>query len=74
MVAVLPMTRASGQEFCSNAAVNDTAGDGPFSVFAADLDGDNHAGLTVAKASNDNVPVLMDNRDGTLRGTMDCLV
>ena len=41
-------------------AVNYGAGDGTYSVFAADLDGDNDADLAVANISGANVSVLMN--------------
>src|SRR3972149_268463 len=62
---MLPASRASGQEFCFDAAALYAASDGPVIVFAADLDGDNDADLAVANAASDNISVLKNNGDGT---------
>jgi hypothetical protein len=56
---------AQAQDLCLDAAVNYAAGNGPNSVFAADLDGDNDADLAVANPLSDNVSVLKNNGDGT---------
>jgi len=41
------------------------AGDGPYSVFSADLDGDGDLDLATANAGTDNVSVLLNNGDGS---------
>ena len=41
------------------------AGDGPVSVFSADLDGDGDLDLVAANYSSNNVSVLLNNGDGT---------
>jgi ankyrin repeat protein len=48
-------------------AVNYGAGDGPFSVFCADLDGDGDLDLAVANENSDNVSILKNNGDGTFQ-------
>jgi hypothetical protein len=45
--------------------VNYGVGDTPYSVFAADLDGDGDADLAVANFVSDNVSILKNNGDGT---------
>ena len=65
VAVLLPVSRASAQEICFDAAVNYAVGDYPFSVFAADLDGDGDADLAVANVESDNVSVLKNNGDGT---------
>ncbi len=46
-------------------AVNYGAGDGPASVFCADLDGDGDLDLAVANNNSNDVSVLKNNGDGT---------
>jgi hypothetical protein len=46
-------------------AVNYGAGDGPSSVFCADLDGDTNLDLAVTNWGSDSVSVLKNNGDGT---------
>ncbi|NIO07974.1 MAG: VCBS repeat-containing protein, partial [Deltaproteobacteria bacterium] len=41
------------------------AGDGPHSVFSADLDGDGDLDLAAANNGSDSVSVLLNNGDGT---------
>ncbi|HWR82567.1 MAG TPA: FG-GAP-like repeat-containing protein [Candidatus Deferrimicrobium sp.] len=48
-------------------AVNYAAGDRPFSVFAADLDGDSDYDLAVANAESNNVSILKNNGNGTFQ-------
>jgi hypothetical protein len=48
-------------------AVNYDAGDEPFSVFCADLDGDTDLDLAVANNWSDNVSILKNNGDGTFQ-------
>src|SRR3989304_8196514 len=62
---ILSASRVSAQGFCFNAAISYAAGDGPSSVFAADLDGDGDQDLAVANAFSNNVSVLKNNGDGT---------
>ena len=52
-------------------AVNYGAGDYPYSVFCADLDGDIDLDLVVANAGSDNVSVLKNNGDGTFQPKVD---
>jgi hypothetical protein len=52
-------------------AVNYGAGDAPFSVFCADLDGDNDLDLAVANFGSDNVSILQNNGDGTFASAVD---
>jgi hypothetical protein len=42
-----------------------TAGDSPWSIFAADLDGDGHVDLATANAYSADVSVLLNQGDGT---------
>jgi hypothetical protein len=63
--SVLSGSHAGAQGFCFSAAVNYAAGDGPYSVFAVDLDGDGDQDLAVANISSSNVSVLKNNGDGT---------
>jgi len=51
-------------------AVNYGAGDGPRSVFCADLDGDTDLDLAVANNRSDNVSVLKNNGDGTFNSAV----
>jgi DNA-binding beta-propeller fold protein YncE len=51
--------------------VNYGAGDYPYSVFCADLDGDIDLDLVVANAGSDNVSVLKNNGDGTFQPKVD---
>jgi hypothetical protein len=46
-------------------AVNYPAGNGPYSVFCADLDGDGDLDLAVANYNSDSVSILKNNGDGT---------
>lgn len=46
-------------------AVNYEAGDGPWSIFAADLDEDGDIDLMTANSHSDNVSVLLNNGDAT---------
>ncbi len=46
-------------------AVNYGAGVNPWSVFCADLDGDNDLDLAVANINGDNISILKNNGDGT---------
>ncbi|MGB3092519.1 MAG: C25 family cysteine peptidase, partial [Candidatus Zixiibacteriota bacterium] len=48
-------------------AVNYEAGDSPYSVFCADLDGDSDMDLAVANAGSDNVSILKNIGDGTFQ-------
>jgi len=65
---------AQSQPFQSNPdsipfapAVNYGAGDGPYSVFCADLDRDSDLDLAVANAVSNNVSILKNNGDGTFQ-------
>jgi M6 family metalloprotease-like protein len=51
-------------------AVNYGAGDGPYSVFCADLDGDTDLDLAVANDNSDNVSILKNNGDGTFQSAV----
>ncbi len=62
------------QALCFDAAVNYAAGDGPSSVFVADLDGDNDADLAVANFNSANVSVLKNNGDGTFAAAVNYAV
>jgi predicted NUDIX family NTP pyrophosphohydrolase len=53
------------------AKVDYGAGDGPRSVFSADLDSDGDMDLIVANANSDNVSVLLNNGDGTFAARAD---
>jgi hypothetical protein len=48
-------------------AVNYDAGDDPYSVFCADLDGDGDMDLAVANWGSANVAILKNNGDGTIQ-------
>ncbi|MGB7061388.1 MAG: FG-GAP-like repeat-containing protein, partial [Candidatus Zixiibacteriota bacterium] len=52
-------------------AINYGAGDGPASVFCADLDGDSHLDLAVANLNSDSVSILKNNGDGTFQTKAD---
>ncbi|MGB2803941.1 MAG: FG-GAP-like repeat-containing protein [Candidatus Zixiibacteriota bacterium] len=52
-------------------AVNYEAGDSPYSVFCADLDGDSDMDLAVANAGSDNVSILKNIGDGTFQIKVD---
>ena len=54
-----------GFEFPGLIAPRYTAGDGPFSVAPADIDGDGHVDLVTANNSSDNISVLQNRGDGT---------
>ena len=47
--------------------VNYAAGDGPISVFSADLDGDKDLDLAVANFYSNNISILKNNGDGTFQ-------
>ncbi|MEW5702448.1 MAG: FlgD immunoglobulin-like domain containing protein [Candidatus Zixiibacteriota bacterium] len=69
-VAMLTATDAGTQELCFMAAVNYAAGAVPYSVFAADLDGDGDFDLAVANVGSNNVSILRNNGDGTFQGAV----
>ncbi|HEX9913042.1 MAG TPA: FG-GAP-like repeat-containing protein, partial [candidate division Zixibacteria bacterium] len=46
------------------------AGDDPYSVFCADLDGDTDLDLAVANYNSGNVSILKNNGDGTFQDTV----
>ena len=52
-------------EFSTSFAVNYSAGNAPYSVFAADLDGDGDRDLAVANYYGGNISVLKNNGNGT---------
>ncbi|MGB2698585.1 MAG: FG-GAP-like repeat-containing protein, partial [Candidatus Zixiibacteriota bacterium] len=52
-------------------AVNYAAGDRPYSVFCADLDGDSDLDMAVTNATSDNVSILRNNGDGTFQPKVD---
>ncbi|HEX7401238.1 MAG TPA: FG-GAP-like repeat-containing protein [candidate division Zixibacteria bacterium] len=56
---------------CFAPAVNYSTGDGPNSVFGADLDGDGDLDLAVANAGSGNVSILKNNGDGTFQAKVD---
>jgi 6-phosphogluconolactonase (cycloisomerase 2 family) len=51
--------------------VNYSAGDGPTSVFCADLDGDTNLDLVVANSGGGNVSILKNNGNGTFQSAVD---
>jgi hypothetical protein len=51
-------------------AVNYGAGDAPYSVFCADLDGDGDLDLAVANCMSTIVSILMNNGDGTFQSAV----
>jgi len=59
VVGMLPVSHASAQGFCFNTAVNYATGTQPYSVFAADLNGDGKPDLVVANSGSNNVSVLV---------------
>ena len=56
------------------AAVSYAAGNGPNSVFAADLDGDTDQDLAVANASDNNVSILLNSGSGTFAAAVNYAV
>jgi hypothetical protein len=52
-------------------AVNYATGDGPSSVFCADLDGDSDPDLAVVNDFSNNVSILKNNGDGTFQNKVD---
>jgi len=52
-------------------AVNYGAGDTPYSIFCADLDGDGDLDLAVTNAWSNNVSILKNNGDGTFQPKVD---
>jgi PKD repeat protein len=52
-------------------AVNYDAGDGPYSVFCADLEGDTDLDLAVANVNSEYVSILKNNGDGTFQNKVD---
>jgi len=52
-------------------AVNYGVGDGPNSVFCADLDGDGDLDLAIANYASDNVSILKNNGEGTFQAKVD---
>ncbi len=53
-----------------DARIDYGAGNGPWSVFAADIDGDGHNDLAVANWGSDNVSVLLNNGDGIFQAAV----
>jgi len=51
-------------------AVNYPVGDGPYSVFCADLDSDGDSDLAVANGLGHNVSILKNNGDGTFQNAV----
>ena len=58
---------AASTNFVEPASSPEAAGDAPFSVAAADLDGDSDRDLAVANADSDNVTILAQQRLGQLQ-------
>jgi hypothetical protein len=56
---------SSDYNICFNPAVNYAVGTAPWSVFAADLDGDGNQDLVAANSVSNNVSLLMNNGNGT---------
>ena len=56
---------AFGQLF--DTAVNYDAGDGSYSIYSADLDGDNDNDLAVANQYSNNVSILLNNGNATFQ-------
>jgi len=56
---------------CFTQPFNYGAGDGPTSVFCADLDGDGDLDLAVANFFSDSVSILKNNGDGTFQAKAD---
>jgi ankyrin repeat protein len=53
------------------AKVDYGTGNGPYSVFSSDLDGDGDMDLAVANMGSDNVSILLNNSNGTFAGKVD---
>src|SRR3990170_5140944 len=64
-------SQASSDSIPFAPAVNYLAGDGPCSIFCADLDGDGDLDLAVANGISGNVSVLKNNGDGTFQTKVD---
>jgi len=63
-------TKADEGTACFTEPVMYTAGDGPCSIFSADLDGDGDLDLAVANFFSDNVSILKNNGDGTYQSAV----
>ena len=61
------LDRSQGGRSAARAAVSFAAGDTPFSVAVADLDGDGIPDLVSANIDSDNVSVLLGNGDGSFQ-------
>jgi len=64
-------TKVNDGAGCFAPAVNYTVGDGPFSVFSADLDGDSDLDLAVVNRDNNSISILKNNGDGTFQTKVD---
>jgi outer membrane protein assembly factor BamB len=60
-------TKVEDGAACFTPPFNYGAGDGPVSVFCADLDGDNDLDLAVANHFDDSVSIFKNNGDGTFQ-------
>jgi len=78
LLSFTPLTNLYSQTFQPNPdsipfapAVSYPTGDGPQSVFCADLDGDENLDLAVTNPWNDIVSILKNNGDGTFQAKVD---
>ena len=73
-VSVIGISASGGEVFAFEplfeARIDYWAGDGPRSVFCADLDGDTDLDLAVANYYSDNVSILKNNGDGTYQSAV----
>jgi hypothetical protein len=68
---IFAQTKVNPDSIPFASAVNYGAGDGPSSIFCADLDGDTDLDLVVANYWSDNVSILKNNGDGIFQPKVD---
>ena len=70
VIWLLPASAAFAFDPLFDVRIDYGAGDGPSSVFAADLDGDGDNDLALANSNSDNVSVLKNNGNGTFQAAV----